>query len=448
MSRQPQLNLHRQKLPLALRALAMVLSLGIFLTSVPTNSFAAVASDISQACQLNITSGSSSSVLVTKYSNKCVAQFKGVGSYTFTVPTSASQIDYLIVAGGGGGASGGGGAGGLLQGINYSVTPNTSASVTVGGGGVGGNGGGTSQSGANSLLLGMTSIGGGGGVQTGTSTSGGSGGGGGYDQRGTRGNPTAGQGFAGGTSQFGGYGGGAGGGGAGAVGTGSPYSHIGGDGGNGIANSITGTSVYYAGGGGGGINANSDQYHDQNNGVSFTSYLATEGNRIAITKGGGQGGLGGGGRGSSFGKASSFGWSNALAGEANTGGGGGGTDPEDTGGMAGGSGIVIISWAGSVAPTFYSFTVSGVIYKGRNSVITVELNAAGKITLLASGKKIPNCIALSTYSTSPSFSASCNWKPSKTGSVVITAQYSESAGSPVYTSGSANFVAIKRTNSR
>ena len=88
---------------------------------------------------------------------------------------------------------------------------------------------------------------------------------------------------------------------------------IGGAGGNGLASSITGTSVTYAGGGGG----NSQ----------FAVGVAS-------------GGTGGGGSG---GNANSL--TSATAGTANTGGGGGGGDAGRT--AAGGSGVVIISYAGS-----------------------------------------------------------------------------------------------------
>ena len=82
----------------------------------------------------------------------------------------------------------------------------------------------------------------------------------------------------------------------------------GGAGGIGLASSITGTSTFYSGGAGGGAN---------------------------VTAGAGTPGLGGGGAG---------GASVGIAGTTNTGGGGGGS-------TNGGSGIVIVRYAGSQAAT-------------------------------------------------------------------------------------------------
>src|SRR6056300_1073768 len=73
------------------------------------------------------------------------------GSYTWTTPDGASATKLLVVGGGGGGGSsrnigdnygvaGGGGAGGLIYDANYSISANTSYTITVGAGGVGGAG--------------------------------------------------------------------------------------------------------------------------------------------------------------------------------------------------------------------------------------------------------------------------------------------------------------------
>jgi hypothetical protein len=74
------------------------------------------------------------------------------GSTTFTVPSSVTSVDYLIVAGGGGGASGGGGGGGVRQGTNFSVTPGDTISVSVGSGGAA-----DSSNGSNSGFFSSTS---------------------------------------------------------------------------------------------------------------------------------------------------------------------------------------------------------------------------------------------------------------------------------------------------
>lgn len=286
----------------------------------------------------------------------CVAQFKSTTSYSFTVPAGITKVDYLVVGAGGGGASGGGGGGGVLQGTDYSVTPGASIAISVGAGGAGGNGG-SAQSGVHggkggsSTFAAITALGGGGGSSSATNNAaiqnGASGGGSRYDcvsaacGGGIAGNGTAGQGNNGGYSTYNSYGAGGGGGGAGGAGFNTTRTYIGGRGGNGLPSTITGTTVYYGGGGGGGINNNDNQYI----GVDANGNLTYNGTTPSLT-GGGQGGLGGGGRGSSFGRSGGVAgaYANAEPGAANTGGGGGGTDPEDINAGAGGSGTVIVRW--------------------------------------------------------------------------------------------------------
>jgi uncharacterized repeat protein (TIGR02543 family) len=305
------------------------------------------------------TYGANGDVEVTNYSIYCVAKFRTVANdYRFTVPAGITKIDYLVVGGGGGGASGGGGAGGVLMANDYSVTPGQAISVSVGRGGDGGTGGnGTSSlatKGADSSFAAITALGGGAGGANGVSGTifnGASGGGSRFDctssncGQGIAGTSVAGQGNNGGYSTYNSYGAGGGGGGAGGAGLNTTRNYIGGKGGIGLASDITGTSTYYGGGGGGGINNNHCQYVgvDENENLTFHSTTPS-------VNGGGPGGLGGGGRGSSWGYSCGTRgvMANATAGEPNTGGGGGGTDPEDIGAGAGGSGVVIVRWVSNV----------------------------------------------------------------------------------------------------
>lgn len=261
---------------------------------------------------------------------------------------SAVSASYLVVAGGGGGglgsnSGGGGGAGGYRTGT-ASLNPTLSYTVTVGAGGAGAtattaNG----SNGSNSVFNAVTSTGGGGGGSAALAGStGGSGGGGG-----TQGNSTTYAGGAGNTPSTspsqgnnggsglhvpGSYEGAGGGGGAGAVG-GNSSGATAGSGGSGTASSISGTSVTYAGGAGGGGGTP------------------------------GTGGSGGGGNGAKTAAATS--------GTANLGGGGGGGYASFSGAQ-GGSGIVIISYAGAQqfgggvvtsvgGNTIHTFTTSGTL---------------------------------------------------------------------------------------
>lgn len=253
--------------------------------------------------------------------------FRSDGTFT---PSTALNVDYLVVAGGGGGGgsyggagAGGGtrctvgatGGGGSLE-SQLAVTA-TAYSITVGAGGAGNGSSGTV--GSNSVFSTITSTGGGRGAQSNTiGGNGGSGGGGcGSGSGGSSGSVAggsaspSGQGFNGGSgASSGSQPSGGGGGGAGAVG-GNGSIGTGGAGGAGIQTSISGTATYYAGGGGGGCY----------NGTGGSGTLST---------GGGTAGTGGTG-------------GNATSAAANTGGGGGGSSG-DSGGT-GGSGIVIVRYA-------------------------------------------------------------------------------------------------------
>lgn len=259
------------------------------------------------------------------------------------LPT-APAIQYLIVAGGGSGGGnrgGGAGAGGLLS-STRSISGSTTFTVTVGAGAA--SSGSVSAAGLvgvnSSLTIPGTSIvayggGGGGGYTSGTSaTNGGSGGGAGYTTK-TIGLGTVGQGYDGGafasTSDW------AAGGGGGAGG-------IGGTG-------ITDGALIVGGLGGIGSSTYSALLSLANAGVdvSGTRYIAGGGGGGTRLGTGGTGGSGGGGRGSDDGIGTG-----QTAGTTNTGGGGGGGGGQSGGtssaGLAGGSGIVIISYSEGYLP--------------------------------------------------------------------------------------------------
>jgi hypothetical protein len=231
-------------------------------------------------------------------------------SGTLAPLSSVTVNNYLIVAGGGGAggqettaggggwSGGGGGAGGMLTGSGITIDTNSTYLVTVGSGGAGGTSSasptdGTSGSSSAFSMVTTTAVGGGGGGKGGGNVSGaaglsggsGGGGGSGFTGAGAAGGAgTSGQGSAGGTCPANSTGGGGGGkGGAGGVPTR----------GTGSVSSISGASVTYATGG-------------------LGQYLA--GN---------------------------------TAGTANTGNGGDNSTTINTNSLAGGSGVVIISYAGA-----------------------------------------------------------------------------------------------------
>ncbi len=279
-------------------------------------------------------------------------------------------IDYLVVAGGGAGGgrhSGGGGGGGLVYAQSVGpITPGANYTATIGGGASAATGGAAGGTGTNTTLVGtginVTAYGGGGGGAYPSPTSGGSGGSGGGAGSNT-GTTTggsaspAGQGYAGGNSVYQSTGDirpGGGGGGAAAAGTTGTDSQPG----HGGAGYQWVDGYYYSGGGGGGV---------WNGSVSAGNGGIGGGGGGALANGSGSAGTGGGSArntGSSGTKAGGSGDNTGGSGGANTGGGGGGNGQSQysswTGnGGAGGSGIVIIRYAGSQRGTGGTISSAG-----------------------------------------------------------------------------------------
>ena len=336
---------------------------------------------------------------------------------TWTVPSDASTIDYLLIGGGGSGASrhgGGGGAGGLVKGTGVSLNGITSLNIKVGAGGTSvipsalnyalGLSGETStivkNIGSGSFTS-LSAAGGGGGEAGGAGVQ--NGGSGGGSQSATTSSPVSGQGNRGGTGGVGSsewWAGG--GGGAGGVG-GNGATNAGGVGGTGAiwisdftttiatalgltqTNQTSGNQVYFAGGGGGSITSSNP----------------------------GAGGLGGGG-------AAVLGNNTATSGTTNSGGGGGGSGCCNGGySGAGGSGVAILRYPANAGLTL---SVSATPAYRVATNIVASANIDGKVTFYANGKVIPNCKNKSTTAKS----VTCSWRPSVHGNIKVTATISSS----------------------
>ena len=286
--------------------------------------------------------------------------------------TPLTSVDYLVVAGGGAGGGrhgGGGGAGGLLTGTktlgagSYGITIGNGGTAVVNADAIGGNGG-------NSTALGMTAIGGGGGgswdVSRNGSTGGSGGGGSYYGVTGSAG--TVGQGNAGGNGNSASCGCGQSGGGGGAGGIGlnavDPVNNanaISGAGGAGIASDILGSTYYFAGGGGGGVWGNNGAWTNVKGGNGGIG--GGGGGGVSSTTAGATVGVGGGTALNAGGNGiASYTNANGGNGGANTGSGGGGAaaNPPNTNPSgaayaatsgAGGSGIVVVRYAGTPKAT-------------------------------------------------------------------------------------------------
>jgi VCBS repeat-containing protein len=66
-------------------------------------------------------------------------------------------------------------------------------------------------------------------------------------------------------------------------------------------------------------------------------------------------------------------------------------------------------------------TISGTVYKGVTSTITVTINVSGKVRFYVGGKRISTCKERVTSGTYPNNSATCSWKPPVTGKQILTA---------------------------
>lgn len=376
-------------------------------------------------CTVTVTTGTG--VVLVNNGGYCYLAFSSTGANSFVVPSGVTSSAVMVVAGGGAGGAGawggGGGAGGVVYSSSYPLTPGATMNLSVGSGGAVGaanltasanrsnngqdswinssstfvaKGGGAGASYAygdsQSYANGSSGGSGGGGTEHG------SGGSGGTSTQTTPTYATTVYGSSGGASAAGsGYVAGAGGGGATGVGIAMTSSGVGGNGGTGtnfFASWFTaigqfGSSGYIAGGGGGGANTTA-----------------------------GTGGSGGGGKGG--GNTNYAG----TDGGANTGGGGGGASYNGAcyAAGAGGTGLIIFKFAEIVLPAVINTpSLSGTIYKGMTTAITVTMDSPGKVRFIIDNKRIPACLSVQTTGTSPNFSATCNWKPPTKGFHYITA---------------------------
>ncbi len=70
--------------------------------------------------------------------------------------------------------------------------------------------------------------------------------------------------------------------------------------------------------------------------------------------------------------------------------------------------------------TFLGFTISGTAIYRSTIQISATINIAARVSFRVDGKRIPGCISVATAPSSP-FIATCNWRPSRRGSLALTA---------------------------
>jgi uncharacterized protein YaiE (UPF0345 family) len=87
--------------------------------------------------------------------------------------------------------------------------------------------------------------------------------------------------------------------------------------------------------------------------------------------------------------------------------------------------------------SFLGFSVSGTPVYRSTIQISATISISARVSFKVDGKRIPGCISVATATTSP-FVATCNWRPSRRGSLALTANatpvdsgYSASSATPL-----------------
>lgn len=94
-------------------------------------------------------------------------------------------------------------------------------------------------------------------------------------------------------------------------------------------------------------------------------------------------------------------------------------------------------------------TISGTANKGIGILLSVSVNTSGKVRFLIDGKRIANCLAISTSGTYPNYTATCTWKPTVTARHSVTATLTPSDNTfSTSTSQVGTFWVLKRTTLR
>jgi hypothetical protein len=94
-------------------------------------------------------------------------------------------------------------------------------------------------------------------------------------------------------------------------------------------------------------------------------------------------------------------------------------------------------------------SISGTVYKGVTTTITVTSNAAGKVRFFISGKRIPNCLSVATTGSRSSYIATCSWKSAVQGRQSLSASITPSLNTfSAASSARTEIFILKRSGSR
>jgi hypothetical protein len=165
---------------------------------------------------------------------------------------------------------------------------------------------------------------------------------------------------------------------------------------------IYNSKVYFAGGGAGHGNFNSSNWTAYSN----ISYL--------LQPAGGVGGGGGGNNGRTIYTAPNTTTASSAQGGANTGGGG------KAHGQPGGSGVILIRYLITSAPTIGGVSFSTPPKKSTATTITFTMNVPGTTQFLVQGKRLPGCVSRPATGSGATYTSTCTWKPAINGGVTLS----------------------------
>ncbi len=103
----------------------------------------------------------------------------------------------------------------------------------------------------------------------------------------------------------------------------------------------------------------------------------------------------------------------------------------------------------NLTPTITAPTISGTVSKGSTTTISVTSDSAGRVRFFLNGKRIAGCLSRATTGSSPTFTATCPWRPTTQGVQRITAQLVTSVqGAATPTSSPLTVTVSRRTTLR
>ena len=102
-----------------------------------------------------------------------------------------------------------------------------------------------------------------------------------------------------------------------------------------------------------------------------------------------------------------------------------------------------------IPPSVGSPTVTGAAYKGTNTGLSVTSGASGIFRFYMDGKRIPACLNVATSGSSPSYTATCSWKPPVVGNHRVYATFtSTDPGYTNLTTPTSSFTVLPRSGTR